>query len=108
MFVNYFASPYQTTRHIHPFQNHIDFNNRRAILLDGADDALISLITAEDFCAVIARAVEYKGRWPVIGGIRGDELSVAQLIALGEKIRRFYSVSCYEQHYIHDMMLTLS
>ena len=89
MFVNYFASPYLTSKHIHPFQNQFDFNNRRAIMLDGADDARISLITAQDFCAVIAKAVEYPGKWPVTGGIRGDELAVRQLIAVGEKIRTF-------------------
>lgn len=59
-------------------------------MLGGADDALISLITVKDFCAVVARAVEYEGKWPVIGGIRGDELSVGQLIALGEQIRTFF------------------
>ena len=89
MFVNYFASPYRTSKHIHPFQTHIDLNNRRAIVLDGANDACLSLITVQDFCAVIARAVECEGTWPVIGGIRGDALTVSQLIAVGEKIRMF-------------------
>ncbi|KAH8887614.1 NAD(P)-binding protein [Thozetella sp. PMI_491] len=87
MFVNYFASPYKTSKHIHPFQNQYDFNNRRAILLEGSDDARISLITVDDFCHFVSRAVEYEGEWPVVGGIRGDELTVGQLITLGEKIR---------------------
>ena len=87
MFLDYFASPYRTSKHIHPFQNQIDFNNRRAIVLDGADDACISVISARDFCAVVARAIEYEGEWPVTGGIRGDELAIGQLVAIGEKIR---------------------
>ena len=87
MFLDYFASPYRTSKHIHPFQNQIDFNNRRAIVLDGVDDARISLISARDFCAVVARAIEYEGEWPVTGGIRGDELAIGQLVTIGEKIR---------------------
>lgn len=87
MFVDYFVAPHRTTKHIHPFQNHIDFNNRRAIVLDGADDARVSLISAREFCQFVARAIEYEGEWPVVGGIRGDEVSVGQLIAIGESIR---------------------
>lgn len=87
MFVNYFVSPYRTSKHIHPFQNHFDFNKRRAIVLSGAEDARISVVTAHDFCNVIARAIDYEGEWPVVGGIRGDDVTVGQLIAIGEKIR---------------------
>jgi hypothetical protein len=87
MFVDYFASPYKTTKHIHPFQNQFDFNKRRAIVLEGAEDATLSLITAHDFCAVVAQALDYQGTWPVIGGIVGERVTVKQLLAIGEKIR---------------------
>lgn len=89
MFVDYFASPYKTTKHIHPFQNQFDFNNRRAIVLEGAEDANLSLITAHDFCAVVAEALDHPRTWPVVGGIMGERLTVRQLIAIGEKIRMF-------------------
>jgi hypothetical protein len=88
MFLDYFVSPHRTSKHIHPFQTQIDFNNRRAIVLDGADDARISLISAQDFCNIVARAIEYEGEWPVTGGIRGDEVTIGQLITIGEKIRK--------------------
>jgi len=35
----------------------------------------------------VARAVEYGGKWPIIGGVQGTEITVGQLIALGGKIR---------------------
>lgn len=89
MFVDYFVSPYQTTKHIHPFQNQLDFNNRRAIVLEGAEDATLSLITAHDFCAVVAQALDYKGTWPVVGGIVGERVTVKKLLATGEKIRKY-------------------
>ncbi|KAH8703547.1 hypothetical protein BGW36DRAFT_288746 [Talaromyces proteolyticus] len=87
MFVNYYTAPYKTSKHVHPFQNQIDFNNRRAIVLEGGEDSPIGLVTVRDFCNVVARAVEYEDVWPIIGGIRGEELTVAQLIAVGEKVR---------------------
>lgn len=90
MFVNYYAAPYKTSRHVHPFQNQFDFNNRRAIILEGGENSRISLITVQDFCNIMVQAIEYEGVWPVVGGIRGDELTVAQLIAVGEKVRGKY------------------
>lgn len=89
MFVNYFVSPHKTTQHLHPFQNMFDFNNRQAIMLEGSDDAQLSLITVADFCMVVALAVEDEDEWPVVGGLRGQNVTVGQLISLGEKIRMF-------------------
>jgi hypothetical protein len=93
LFVNYFAGPYKTMEHVHPFQNQWDFNGRRAIVMEGSEGGLINLITVKDFTDVVVKAVEYQGEWPLIGGIRGDVLSVKQLVALGEKIRKFPSDS---------------
>ncbi|KAB8231987.1 uncharacterized protein BDW43DRAFT_312604 [Aspergillus alliaceus] len=87
MFINYYAAPYKTSKHVHPFKNQIDFNNCRAILLEGGEDSQINLITVQGFCNVIARAVEYEGVWPIVGDIKGDELKVGQLIAIGGKVR---------------------
>ena len=87
MFTNYFAYPYESAKHFRPFETQIDFNKRRALTLDGGDDDHITLTTVQDLANVVARAVEYEGEWPVVGGIRGTELSIGQLIALGEKVR---------------------
>lgn len=64
-----------------------DFNTRRALLLDGDDDSPITFTTVQDLANVVAKAIDYEGEWPVISGIRGADISVGQLIALGEKIR---------------------
>lgn len=87
LFTNYFTYPYESAMHFRPFQTQIDFNKRRALTLDGGDDDRITLTTAQDLANVVARAVEYEGEWPVVGGIKGTELSVGQLLALGEKVR---------------------
>ncbi|CAM1511836.1 Fc.00g093490.m01.CDS01 [Cosmosporella sp. VM-42] len=86
-FVNYFTYPYESTKHISPLELPIDFNNRRAIILDDNDVGKLTLTTVHDLASVVARAVEYEGEWPVVGGIKGSELTMGQLIAIGEKIR---------------------
>ena len=64
-----------------------DYNGRRALLLEGGDDEKITLTTAQDLANVVAKAVEYEGEWPIVGGIRGTTMTVGELIALGEKLR---------------------
>ena len=64
-----------------------DFNKRRALVLDGGDDSRITLTTVQDLANVVARAIDFEDEWPVVSGIRGADMSIGQLIALGEKIR---------------------
>jgi hypothetical protein len=65
----------------------IDFNKRRALTLNGGNDDRITLTTVQDLANVVALAVEYEGEWPVVGGIKGTEISIGELLALGEKVR---------------------
>ena len=74
-------------KHVKPVLIHYDFNERRAILMEGSEDSRMTLTSIHGFTNMVASATEYEGQWPVVGGIRGDELSVKELIALGEKIR---------------------
>ena len=87
MFTNYFAYPYESAKHFRPFETQFDFNKRRALTLNGGYDDRITLTTVQDLANVVALAVEYEGEWPVVGGVKGTELSIGQLIALGEKVR---------------------
>ena len=64
----------------------IDFQNRRAIAVDGYD-AIMTYTTIKDLAAVVARAVDLDGEWPVIGGIRGNRVSISQILKIGEKVR---------------------
>ena len=60
-------------------------------MLDGGDDDCITLTTVQDLAKVVGRAVEYEGEWPVVGGIKGTDLSIGKIIALGEEIRGTFS-----------------
>ena len=86
-FVNYFTHPHKSTKHIQPLQTPIDFYNRRLLMVEGSDDVRITLTTVQDLANVLVRAIEYEGEWPLVSGIKGDELTLMQLIELGERVR---------------------
>ncbi|KAL5000909.1 hypothetical protein BDV10DRAFT_199555 [Aspergillus recurvatus] len=87
LFANYLGAPHRTTRHIPLIQTAIDFANRRAILVEGAENAPVTMTTVSDFTAVLVQAIEYEGSWPVISGIAGCTMTLGELIALGERVR---------------------
>jgi nucleoside-diphosphate-sugar epimerase len=64
----------------------IDFQNRRAIVVDGHDSTM-TLTTAQDLAAVVARAVEHEGEWPEVGGICGNKVTISQILEIGERVR---------------------
>lgn len=86
LFLEYLASPYKTARHLDPLDSMIDFHNRRAIIVDGCD-AIMTLTTVQDLAAIVARAVDYDGEWPKLGGIRGNRVKVSEILRIGEKVR---------------------
>jgi len=87
MLMNYLADLLKITKHIPISQTPIDFANRRVLLVERSEDAYITLTTPHDFANVVAKAVEYEGEWPLVGGIQGSNLTIPELITLGEKIR---------------------
>ena len=87
LFLNYLTAPHKSSQHVHLMELPIDFHKRRALVLDGGDNTLLTLTTVQDLANVVARAIDYEGEWPVVSGIRGANMSIGQLIALGEKIR---------------------
>ncbi|KAK0725090.1 hypothetical protein B0H67DRAFT_658127 [Lasiosphaeris hirsuta] len=87
-FMNYLSSPYIGAKHIAQVNTWYDFENCRALVIEGLEDkAQMTFTKVEDLARIVARAVEYEGEWPTLGGVNGGTLSSAQIIALGEKIR---------------------
>ena len=86
-FTNYFTKPYKSTNHITQLDLPFDFNNRRILMADGSDDDSFTLTTVQDIANVVARAIDYEGEWPVVGGIKGTAITLRQLVALGERVR---------------------
>ncbi|TVY34530.1 hypothetical protein LSUB1_G005750 [Lachnellula subtilissima] len=64
----------------------INFQGRRGITL--ADkDCIYTFTTMADIANIVARAIEYEGEWPVVGGIRGTTMSDTKLLEIGAKVR---------------------
>ncbi|OAQ70229.1 hypothetical protein VFPPC_02732 [Pochonia chlamydosporia 170] len=91
-FMNFLAHPRKTSKHVSTISLQIDLQNRTALTVDGRLDAEITYTTVQDIANVVARAVDYEGVWPTVGGIRGHKITARQLLdiagrVLGQPIR---------------------
>ncbi|KAI0206803.1 hypothetical protein F4808DRAFT_454721 [Astrocystis sublimbata] len=87
LFLDYLAFPHKTSKHVEPLQSVFNFQNRRALVVDGHEECMITFTSTADTAAIVTRAVDYEGRWPAVGGIRGNRVSVSQLLDIGMKVR---------------------
>jgi hypothetical protein len=98
LFTNYFTFPHSSAKFLDVPQLHIDFENRRAIVV-GHGDPQVTLTTVQDLAKVIAAAIDYEGAWPETGGIRGGQITIANLIKLGEKLRGKSSIRIIPENF---------
>ncbi|KAK6007320.1 hypothetical protein QM012_006328 [Aureobasidium pullulans] len=87
LFLNYLTRPYKSAKHLWQIQTPFDFDLGRCIIAEGGNDSRITFTTVQDLARVVARAIDFEHPWPVVGGISGNEMSLKQMIELGEKIR---------------------
>ncbi|KAE9378972.1 NAD(P)-binding protein [Stipitochalara longipes BDJ] len=108
LFLEYLAYPYKTAKHLEPLNTMIDFQNRRAIVVEG-HDAIMTYTSVNDLAAVIARAVDLDGEWPVIGGISGNRVPISKLLKIGEKVRgQAFSIDKVKLEDLENGILTAS
>lgn len=86
IFMDYFAHPYPLSPELITWPFFIDFETRRAIVLDKGDQPLFITAVADD-SEILLRALEDERPWPTVGGVRGCRTSINELLALGKKIR---------------------
>lgn len=55
-------------------------------MVPGGSHHLISHVTIQDVVNIVVKAVDYEGEWPKIGGINGATVSIADEIAIYEKV----------------------
>lgn len=91
-FMNYLGHPHQTSKHIKTLDFSFSFEKQHAMLIEGSLDDVMTWTTVEDIAVVVARAVEYQGEWPTIGGIRGTTITLGEMLQLGEQIGRPFTV----------------
>jgi hypothetical protein len=70
-----------------PLETTFDFQNRRAVVVEGHEDAVMTFTSVADLAAGVALAVGHEGEWPEVSGIRGNRVAVSRVIEIGEKIR---------------------
>ncbi|KAF3003631.1 hypothetical protein E8E13_007669 [Curvularia kusanoi] len=88
LLTNYLTYPHRSAKHLSPIMLPFNFGARRMIVPCRSDSgAKITFTTVHDLANVVARAIEFEGEWPVMGGIRGSDLTFAELIALGGDVR---------------------
>ena len=101
-FVDYLAYPHRTSPHFHNMQMMFDFQNRRAIITSGSENAPITLTSVSDMASVVAAALDYSDPWPVLGGICGTHTTAGEIIALGEKLLGPFDVTRVEAKSVQD------
>ena len=79
--------PQKTAKYLQPIAGFIDFLHCRVIVTEDSQKTSITLTTVQDLAAVVAKAIEYEGEWPPVSGIRGNQVTIAQLIQCGENLR---------------------
>lgn len=96
-FTDYFAYPHRTSPHFHSMQMLVDFENRRAIIMAGSEDAPVTVTSVSDMASVVAAALDYPKPWPRVGGIRGTQTTMREILALGDKLRGPFEVTRLEE-----------
>lgn len=86
IFMEYFAHPYPSSPQLITWPYFIDFENRRAMILDKGDQPLVITAIA-DISSVLELALSDPNPWPAVGGMRGIRTTINELIELGKKIR---------------------
>lgn len=88
LFLEYLGAPYKTTAHLDPLMTVFDFAGRRAMVVEGHEDAVLTLTSVRDVAAAVLCMVDLPDEviWPRIGGICGNRLSVREIVDMGESI----------------------
>ncbi|RAR12491.1 NAD(P)-binding protein [Stemphylium lycopersici] len=87
IFTDYFAHPYPLEPELITWAFFVDFENRRAMVLDDGMQPIV-LTAIQDDANILAKALDDTERpWPRVGGIRGCRTNINELVELGKKIR---------------------
>lgn len=86
-FLNYLAGTRKTAKHVGPAAVTLINHENRSARIAGDLANRTTYTAVSDFVNIVAKAIEYEGEWPRVGGINGQTLSLAEELAIGEKVR---------------------
>lgn len=64
----------------------MDVENGHTLQVEDGDYWIV-FTTIQDVAKVVARAIDYPGKWPEIGGMVGSRIQMKELVHLAERIR---------------------
>ncbi|KAF2027819.1 NmrA-like family protein-like protein [Setomelanomma holmii] len=100
VFMDYFAHPHPLSSGLITWPFFIDFEKRRAIVLDDGD-VQFNVTAVADVSEMLERALNDERAWSVQGGMRGDTISINELLALGKKLRGGeWQVECVKSEHV--------
>jgi hypothetical protein len=85
-FMDFLAHPRKTSRYISTVPLQVNLQRRSALVVAGHLDAETTYTAVQDIAHVVARAVDYQGVWPTVGGIRGHRISARRLVEIVETV----------------------
>ncbi|KAF9738522.1 hypothetical protein PMIN07_004272 [Paraphaeosphaeria minitans] len=88
IFMDYFAHPNPLSPNLITWPFFLDFERRRAMVLDDGTQPLV-LTAIADISSLLNRALcsPLAEAWPTVGGMRGARTNINELLALGRKLR---------------------
>ncbi|KAL1612326.1 hypothetical protein SLS60_000552 [Paraconiothyrium brasiliense] len=86
IFMDYFAHPNPLSPNLITWPFFIDFEKRRAMILDDGNQPIVVTAIA-DISDVLNLALKSPEPWPTIGGMQGARTTINELLALGKKLR---------------------
>ncbi|KAJ3524666.1 hypothetical protein NM208_g11968 [Fusarium decemcellulare] len=102
----FLCHPYKGAKHFDTNPMFVDFETRNAIIAGDGNHPIV-LTTVQDVASVVAEAIDYPGGWPVVGGIMGTRIAMAELVKLGEQLRAGQEIPVSKftaQRFIHGTM----
>ncbi|VUC30508.1 unnamed protein product [Clonostachys rosea] len=85
--MDYLGHPHRVSKYLTTMPMTVDMENCHALVISGSLTDEITFTTAHDIAKVVARAIEYEGEWPLVGGVSGHRISFEDLIRIGERVR---------------------
>ncbi|KAL2192879.1 hypothetical protein P885DRAFT_72624 [Corynascus similis CBS 632.67] len=85
-FMNYLGGAHQTCKHFRTTTILVNHDKGRTIIVSDPS-SLVTYTAIHDVVNIVVKAIDYEGEWPEVGGINGHTLSVADEVAIGERVR---------------------
>ena len=86
-FLNYLAGYRKIATHVQPTGFTVVDYEQGVARVAGSLDNKVTYTAIRDLVNIVVKAIDYEGEWPTIGGINGNTLTLAEEIAIGERVR---------------------